>query len=688
MGQYAKPLSLRDVTINDKFWKEKMELVRTEVIPYQWDALNDRVEGAAPSFCMRNFKIAGKITKARRELGDKYQEKIWSLDTFETLPQDMEHMEDRFYGFLFQDSDFSKWIEAVAYSLTQHPDEELERIADGAIDIVCAAQQDNGYLDTYYIINDMSKVFTNLRDNHELYCFGHLTEVAVAYYQATGKDKLLNAACRFADYVYECFGKEDGRKKGYPGHEIAEMALMRLYDVTGDEKYRELSEFFINQRGTRPYYFDAEHPETVKKGHEDELRYSYHQAHLPVREQDEAVGHSVRAVYLYSGMADVARVDGDESLYEACLKLWDNITQKKMYVTGGIGATHMGEAFSFNYDLPNDTAYSETCAAIGLVFFARRMLEIKADRRFADVMERALYNTVLAGMAADGKSFFYVNPLEVYPKACHEDARKFHVKPVRQKWFGCACCPPNIARLLSSLSMYAYTENDDTLFAHLFVGGSVNKYIGRTGGRGDAEGVSGDCLSFYVTTDMPWQGTTVYGCTNEKPVHGTLAIRIPEWSRSFKVSGVTGELDESTAQLKDGYLYVTRDWKKGDSVKLELSMETEFVAANTEVREDMNKTALRRGPFIYCLEEADNGAGLHMLSVCVDSKPEELMLNIAGADVVALRIAGKRRKASDMALYGTLKKPEYEEVELIYVPYYAWNNRGEGEMSVWVNYVF
>lgn len=688
MGQYAKPLSLRDVTINDKFWKEKMELVRTEVIPYQWDALNDRVEGAAPSFCMRNFKIAGKITKARRELGDKYQEKIWPLDTFETLPQDMEHMEDRFYGFLFQDSDFSKWIEAVAYSLTQHPDEELERIADGAIDIVCAAQQDNGYLDTYYIINDMSKVFTNLRDNHELYCFGHLTEGAVAYYQATGKDKLLNAARRFADYVYECFGKEDGRKKGYPGHEIAEMALMRLYDVTGGEKYRELSEFFINQRGTRPYYFDAEHPETVKKGHEDELRHSYNQAHLPVREQDEAVGHSVRAVYLYSGMADVARVDGDESLYNACLKLWDNITQKKMYVTGGIGATHMGEAFSFNYDLPNDTAYSETCAAIGLVFFARRMLEIKADRRFADVMERALYNTVLAGMAADGKSFFYVNPLEVYPKACHEDARKFHVKPVRQKWFGCACCPPNIARLLSSLSMYAYTENDDTLFAHLFVGGSVNKYIGRTGGRVDAEGVSRDCLSFYVTTDMPWQGTTVYGCTNEKPVHGTLAIRIPEWSRSFKVSGVTGELDESTAQLKDGYLYVTRDWKKGDRVKLELSMETEFVAANTEVREDMNKTALRRGPFIYCLEEADNGAGLHMLSVCVDSKPEELMLNIAGTDVVALRIAGKRRKASDMALYGTLKKPEYEDVELIYVPYYAWNNRGEGEMSVWVNYVF
>lgn len=686
MKQYTKPLSLRNVQVNDKFWKEKMELVRKEVIPYQWDALNDKVEGAAPSFCMRNFKVAGKITKARRELGDKYQDKVWPLDTFETLPQDMEHPEDRFYGFLFQDSDFSKWIEAVAYSLTQHPDEELERIADEAIDIVCAAQQDNGYLDTYYIINDMSKVFTNLRDNHELYCFGHLTEGAVAYYEATGKDKLLNAARRFADYVYDCFGEEEGKKKGYPGHEIAEMALMRLYDVTGEEKYRRLAEFFINQRGTRPYYFDEEHPEVVKKGHENELRYFYHQAHLPVREQDEAFGHSVRAVYLYSGMADVARVDDDDALYEACLKLWNNITQKKMYVTGGIGATHLGEAFSFNYDLPNDTAYSETCAAIGLVFFARRMLEIKPDRSFSDVMERALYNTVLAGMAADGKSFFYVNPLEVYPKACHEDARKFHVKPIRQKWFGCACCPPNIARLLSSLAMYAYTENEDTLFAHLFVGGSVKK------------AVNGKELSFEVTTDMPWQGTTVYSCTNEQSVHGSLAIRIPEWSRSFKVSGVTGELDENSVQLRDGYLYIAHDWRKGDTVRLELSMEPEFIAANNEVREDINKTALRRGPFIYCLEEADNGTDLHTLSVCAAAKPETVMMNIAGTDVAALRTDGKKlinvcdspdvdAETKTAPLYTTLKKPEYKDVKLTYVPYYAWNNRGEGEMSVWVNYI-
>lgn len=703
MNQSSRPMDLKNVKVRDNFWKQEMELVRKEVIPYQWEALNDRVEGAAPSFCMRNFKVAGKITKARKEQGESYKEKVWPLNTFETLPEDMEHMEDRFYGFLFQDSDFSKWIEAVAYSLTQHPDEELERLVDGAIDIVCAAQQENGYLDTYYIINDMSKVFTNLRDNHELYCFGHLTEGAVAYYQATGKDKLLNAARRFADYVDERFGPEEGKCKGYPGHEIAEMALMRLFEVTGEERYRQLAEFFINQRGTRPYYFDGEHPETVKKGHEDEMRNHYHQAHLPVREQSEAVGHAVRAVYLYSGMADVARVDGDKALYDACLKLWDNITQKKLYVTGGIGGTHLGEAFSFNYDLPNDTAYSETCAAIGLVFFARRMLEIKAERRFADVMERALYNTVLAGMALDGKSFFYVNPLEVYPKACHEDARKFHVKPVRQKWFGCACCPPNIARLVSSLAAYAYTENEDTLFAHLYVGGSVEKNVG------DA------CMSFEVTTDMPWEGNVGYTCTNEVEVHGTLAVRIPEWSRTFRISGVTWDLNENTAELRDGYIYITRDWTKGDSVKLELSMEPEFICANTAVREDMNKTAIRRGPFIYCLEEADNGSNLHTLSVCVEAKPEEFTMNIGGTDVVALRIAGRKlvvsencnlvnaAKACDSVneagaadgetenikpLYGTLKKPEYKDVGLTFIPYYAWNNRGEGEMCVWVPYTF
>ncbi|MCD8021910.1 MAG: glycoside hydrolase family 127 protein, partial [Lachnospiraceae bacterium] len=321
---YNAPLSWRDIRVTDSFWKNEMELVRTEGNPYQWKALNDQVEGAAPSYCMRNFKIAGKLNREKAEKGSAFEEPIYTFRGFEALPDDPEHLEDQFYGFVFQDSDFSKWIEAVGYSLTQHPDPELERIADGAIEIVCSAQQEDGYLDTYYIINGRDKTFSNLRDHHELYCFGHLTEGAVAYYQATGKDRLLKAAGRFADYIVDTFGPEEGKCKGYPGHEIAEMALVRLYEATGEQKYLDLSRFFIDQRGTRPYYFDTEHPEDITPGSENELRYQYQQAHLPVREQDEAVGHAVRAVDLYSGIADVARLTQDESLYNACERLWDN----------------------------------------------------------------------------------------------------------------------------------------------------------------------------------------------------------------------------------------------------------------------------------------------------------------------------------------------------------------------------
>ena len=404
--KFSKPISLKRIQLDDGFWKPEMELVRTEVIPYQWETLNDRVPEAAPSYCMHNFKVAGRMNKEKREQGSKYQEPTYTFRGFEALPDDPRHPDDdKFYGFVFQDSDFSKWIEAVAYSLTQHPDPELEKIADGAIDIVCAAQLENGYLDTYYIINGMDKMFTNLKDHHELYCFGHLTEGAVAYYQATGKDKLLKAAMRFADFIASYFGTEEGKCKGYPGHEIAEMALVRLYEVTGDEKYKKLAEYFVNQRGTQPYYFDSEGKVTEKEK-KTKIRYQYYQSHLPVREQTTAMGHAVRAVYLYSGMADVARLTGDDSLYQACETLWNNITTKQMYVTGGIGQTHHGEAFTFDYDMPNDTIYAETCASIGLVFFARRMLEMNPDSKYADVMELALHNGVLSGMALDGKSFF------------------------------------------------------------------------------------------------------------------------------------------------------------------------------------------------------------------------------------------------------------------------------------------
>lgn len=774
---FSRPLDLKNVVITDEFWGREQELVRTEVIPYQWEALNDRVTGAAPSFCMRNFRVAGKLMREKREQGARFVAPAYTFRGFESLPEDPEHPDpDKFYGFVFQDSDFAKWIEAVGYSLTNHPDEELERTADEAIDIVCAAQAENGYLDTYYIINGMDRIFTNLRDHHELYCFGHLVEGAVSYYQATGKDKLLKAAKRYADYICDRFGYEEGKCKGYPGHEIAEMALARLYELTGEEKYLKLSRFFLEMRGTRPYYFDiedrerAEHEGKVWKapGGESEedaakdsadgavkkLRFHYHQAHLPVREQSEAVGHAVRGVYLYSGMADVARLTGDEKMFAACERLWNSIVNEKLYITGGIGGTHIGEAFSYPYDLPNDTAYSETCAAIGLAFFARRMLEIQADNRYGDVMEQALYNTVLAGMALDGRSFFYVNPLEAVPESCLKDERKRHVKNVRQKWFGCACCPPNIARIVSSIGAYVYTAGQETLYTHLYVGSRISFNL------------NGKAVEMRMESSFPWEGKvkavlhmgdaekvgadeadmTVKASEdadtgqNGRTAQGTLAFRIPGWCRSMtadvredvwegrsvagchvkrRADGQVAEIASSgtpidaaallglasreaprkmSLRVEKGYLYLTGEWKDGDEIYIDIPMEVRCVSANTKVREDIGKVAFLRGPICYCMEEADNGKDLHLLRADMEKAlrgdvQEQGLPGVQvavsrelGHDMRVLKVPGFRQELSPEAapLYRTYTPVPEGETVLTFVPYYVWNNRGEGEMSVWV----
>lgn len=767
---YSRPLDLKQIQITDTFWGREQELVRTEVIPYQWEALNDRIPNASPSYCMRNFRVAGRLMREKRAKGSSFDPPSYTFRGFEALPEDPAKPDpDRFYGFVFQDSDFSKWIEAVGYSLINHPDPELERTADEAIDIVCAAQAENGYLDTYYIINGMNRIFTNLRDHHELYCFGHLVEGAVSYYQATGKDKLLKAAERYGDFIAEKFGPEEGKCKGYPGHEIAEMALARLYEVTGKRKYLELSCFFLDMRGQKPYYFDLEEKERAEyEGRPymtpgGELRFQYHQAHLPVREQREAVGHAVRAVYLYSGMADVARLTQDEEMYEACRRLWDSIVNEKLYITGGIGGTHMGEAFSYPYDLPSDTAYSETCAAIGLAFFARRMLEIQTDNRYGDVMEQALYNTVLAGMALDGKSFFYVNPLEVLPEACEKDERKRHVKSVRQKWFGCACCPPNIARIVSSLGAYAYTCNETTLYTHLYMGSSLDFEL------------NGHTMNMQVETDFPWDGevkVTLHigneaqtsmevrsagnvqaaAGTPEKisygknaqtvGMRGTLAFRIPGWCRVAQVEvrrkqctlsdwGIKdgdivsagkqlslGEIDWNAmstggfsgkagsrysveainrlpeaaenidGRLQDGYIYLSGEWQDEDEIYLSFPMEVRCVRANTRVRENIGKVAFLRGPVCYCIEEADNGKDLQLLKVDT-GKLRDIRTERScelGHEMCVLKVPGYRQEPSgeDEVLYTEFSPVAEREATLTFIPYYAWNNRGRGEMSVWV----
>lgn len=656
-------VGLDRVRVTDAFWKKEIGLVRDTVIPYQWEALNDRVEDAQPSYCMHNFRVAGAINQKRDQEAD-YVQPVYTTNGFCVWPENPQAPEEKFYGFVFQDSDFAKWIEAVAYILQQYPDPELEAEADEAIGVVCSAQQPDGYLDTFYIINDISKRFTNLRDHHELYCLGHLIEGAVAYYQATGKKKLLDAACRYADCVAGHIGPEEGKLHGYPGHEIAEMALAKLYDVTGEEKYRDLGLYFVNERGKKPYYYDMEHP--ANAGEKDGLRYDYHQAHLPVREQSEAVGHAVRAVYLYSGMADFARLTSDEALEAACERLWNDITQKKMYITGGIGSTHMGEAFTFAYDLPGDTAYAETCASIGMIFFAQRMLKMNPDSKYADIMERELYNIVLGGMGLDGTSFFYVNPLEVVPEACHKDSRKEHVKPVRQKWFGCACCPPNLARLIGSIGAYVFTETDDTVFIHLYMGTHMEKKLQSGTARID------------IQSGFPWNGNVSIRVECEAEETFTIALRIPDWGQDYKI---TGECSSSQKE-KNGYLYLTKTWKS-DTIQIEFPMEVQVIESDSRVRETVGKAAVQRGPVVYCLEEADNGKDLHLLKMDENAQFETLEKQIATESVIAVRAGGWRQKPQDGKLYFAHTKTEYERTTLTWIPYYAWANRGEGEMQVW-----
>ncbi|MFC4098696.1 glycoside hydrolase family 127 protein [Paenibacillus xanthanilyticus] len=644
----SRPVSFKQVRIEDKYWSVYTRLVRDTVIPYQWDALNDRVEDAEPSYAIRNFRIAAG------------------------------HEEGEFGGFVFQDSDLAKWLEAVGYSLAVHPDPELEAIADGAIDLIVEAQQPDGYLNTYFTIKAPEQRWTNLFDCHELYCAGHMIEAAVAYYEATGKRKLLDAMCRFADYIDAVFGPEPGKLRGYDGHQEIELALVKLYKTTGEEKYAKLAAFFINERGQEPNFLLAEWEKRGRTSHWQagvtrKPDPAYNQAHKPVREQDVAVGHSVRAVYMYTAMADLAALTGDEQLLLACRKLWNNMVGRQMYITGGIGSTHHGEAFSFDYDLPNDTVYAETCASIGLIFFAHRMLQIEADAEYADVLERALYNNVAGSMQQDGKHFFYVNPLDVWPEASEKNPGRHHVKPVRQKWFGCACCPPNVSRLLSSLGEYIYTTDDQTIYTHLYIGSEAEAAL-----------PGGAAIKLKQETDYPWSGNVRLTVGIGEPRTFTLAMRIPSWADGFEVKVNGQPLQPGGEGLRKGYLYVTRTWGDGDALELALPMEARLIEANPSVRANAGKAAMTRGPLVYCLEETDNGSHLSAIAVKPDAKFEAVLEPDVLGGTVVLKGEGFRDAQADWSceLYRPVSR-KAESVQLQWVPYSAWGNRGAGEMSVW-----
>lgn len=645
--QYTKALPLGQVSVKDAFWSNYRELVRAKMLPYQWEALNDRIPGAEPSHCIKNFKIAAGLE------------------------------EGKFEGFVFQDSDLAKWIEAAAYTLVWHPDSALEQTVDDAVNLIVSAQQADGYLDTYYIINGLDNRWTNLMDNHEMYCAGHMLEAAIAYYHSTGKHKLLDAMIRLVDHIDRVFGSEEGKKKGYPGHEVLELALMKLYDITKDQKHLKLAKYFIDQRGQKPLYFELERKENGRSFYwkDSYFQYQYYQAGLPVREQNKAEGHAVRAVYLYSGMADAARVTGDDSLYQACEKLWNNMVHKRMYITGSIGSSSYGESFTFDYDLPNDTVYGETCAAIGLAFFAQRMLMISPKSEYADVLEKVLYNGIISGMSLDGTKFFYVNPLEVVPEACEKDQLRRHVKPERQKWFGCACCPPNIARIISSLENYIYTVSKDTLYIHLYIGNE------------SAVLLNGINTKLTVSTDYPWDGDITVKVSPEAPVEGTVALRIPGWCREFSVWRNDRKLSVTENIIKDGYLLLTGQWSEGDTIRLHLEMPVQLVASNPMVRENIGKAAVMRGPIVYCLEQEDNGILLQQIRLPQAPKLtcqyEKDMLG----GIVCIKSNGLILDPNGWKndqLYDFYKKETYTEKSLTWIPYYAWANRNCGEMLVWV----
>lgn len=628
------------VALDDGFWNRFRETVVREGIPYQWRALNDQLdEDAEPSRCIRNFRIA-----AGRQQGE-------------------------FGGFVFQDSDVYKWLEGVAYSLRWKPDAALEAVADGAIDEIVAAQQPDGYLDTYYIINGLDKRWTNLKDNHELYVAGHMIEAAVAYYEATGKRVLLDAAIHFVSHIDSVIGPEAGKLRGYPGHPVIEMALMRLFAVTGDPLHLKLARYFVDERGQSPLFFEEEDRRTGNGFYwkNSPLRYQYYQAGKPVRDQKDAEGHAVRAMYLYSGMADVARATGDESLVRACRALWESATRRRMYVTGAVGSSEHGEAFTFDYDLPNDTVYGETCASIGLVFFARRMLQLEMKAEYADVMERALYNGVISGMQLDGKRFFYVNPLEVVPEACEKDAHKRHVKPERQKWFGCACCPPNLIRMLASLEDYVATRSGDTLFLNLYAGC----------------GIEADGLKLRVATNYPWEGSVRVTVAQADEAPMALALRIPGWCPGWALR-INGEA--TACEVRDGYALARRAWQAGDVVELVLDMPARYVRANRRIRENAGQVALQRGPVVYCLEEADNGDALHCVRANTQAEVEMVYEPDTLGGVVVLTTDGLREQpgSPDEAAYTYADAPEAKPVKLRWIPYYAWANRGVGEMRVWI----
>lgn len=583
----AVPLTA--VKLQDAFWTPRLETNRTATLPHNLQ------------YCRKT----GRIDNFAKAAG---------------------LMEGKYVGYYFNDSDLYKVIEGAAYSLAAHPDPKLEKEIDEIIAKIAAAQRPDGYLNSYFTLTAPEKRWTDIRSKHELYCAGHLIEAAAAYFAATGKRSLLDAAERFVDHIDGVFGPDKRREP--PGHEEIELALVKLYRLTGKEKYLRLAGFFIDARG------DASRPQRWGPELQD---------HLPVRRQDELCGHAVRAMYLCSGATDVAAHTGDESLLGAMDRLWTDMTQRKMYVTGGIGARHKTESFGDAYELPNDTAYCETCAAIGIAFWAHRMNLMHADARYADIMERAMYNGVLSGVSLDGKRFFYVNPLA--------SDGKHHRKP----YYDCACCPTNVVRFLPALPGCLYAVSNDrkaAIYVNLYAASEADVPL------------SGGKVRLAQQTKYPWDGKVLLNVSPDQPATFALNLRIPDWCRGAKLS-VGGE-PVAPLNVEKGYARLEREWRPGDTVELDLPMPIERIEANPRVKADLGRVAIRRGPIVYCFEAADNGKSVNNITLPIDPRfTAEYRGDLLGGATLITGVAQDGRK-------------------IVAVPYNVWDNREPGEMAVWV----
>jgi hypothetical protein len=613
-----------EVKISDQFWVPKIETNRTVTIP------------ASFAKCEETGRVENFVKAAKKE------------GEFGTT-------------FPFDDTDIYKIIEGASYSMSVHPDPKLDRYVDSLIVLVGKAQEPDGYLYTARTIDPLHphKWSGNERWvqesvlSHELYNSGHLFEAASAHYQATGKRNFLDIALKNADLLDQVFGP--GKRNDAPGHEIVEMGLVKLYRITGEKKYLDLAKFFIDSRGK-----------------ENDPKKAYSQDHKPLVDQDEAVGHAVRAGYLYSGVADVAALTGDSAYLAAIDKIWDNMVSKKLYITGGIGARHQGEAFGDNYELPNLTAYNETCAAIANVYWNYRMFLLHGDAKYIDVLERSLYNGVISGIGLDGKTFFYPNPLECDMHFKFNSGETLD----RQPWFDCSCCPTNICRFLASVPGYIYAQGNNSLYVNLFAQSSstlqLNKKLP---------------VTISQETKYPWDGQVKISVSPENTSQFALCLRIPGWAENQVVpsnlySFITPETDSVSVTIngekfqfktEKGYAVIDREWKQGDVVNYNIPMSIRRVEANKNVADDAGKVALERGPIVYCLEGIDNGADLMKLALPDSSKLTESFNSGELSGIVTI---------SGEAQIENGKKVTAQKFTAI--PYFVWNNRGADEMKVWI----